>query len=252
MNSKPRTTAIILLALILSLLPAAAAAQGGGQSLELSLKRTFGYAGGGGQIQGRFAILASGPSDLASVTFLLDGETMAEVAQAPFRYSFSTGDYALGAHTLTATGTTSSGQTLNAQPLQLNFVSADASASAALKIAVPILVGALVLALVSSIVPALSRKRKPFELGSYGVAGGAVCPRCGMPYSRSAFGPNLVVGKLERCPHCGKWAIVPRASKARLQEAEARYRQDAHRGEVDPDQQERRYERMLDDSRFEE
>ena len=66
------------------------------------------------------------------------------------------------------------------------------------------------------------------------------------------MGPNLLVGKLERCPHCGKWAIAGRASPAQLEAAEARYEKDAHQGEVDPDQHERRYERMLDDSRFEE
>jgi len=236
---------------LLALLPAAASAQSGGETLTISLRRTFGYAAGS-RVQGRFTLSASGPDDLARVTFTMDGNPLAEVTEPPFQVAFSTGDYALGVHTLSAYGTTATGQTLEAQPIQREFVSAEASTEAAFKIVGPIVIGALLLVLVGSVVPALSRKKKPFELGAYGIAGGAVCPRCGMPYSRSAMGPNLVIGKLERCPHCGKWAIVPRASQAKLQAAEARYEHDAHQGEVDPDQHARRYERMLDDSRFEE
>ncbi|MFN2148128.1 MAG: Ig-like domain-containing protein [Anaerolineales bacterium] len=244
------STLLVCVALMLTF-PRDGQAQSDGESLKLSLTRNFGYAVGG-RMQGRFTVKAQGPQDLSQVTFLLDGESIAQVTQSPFRFAFSTGDYALGAHTLSATGLTSSGTTLEAKPLQVEFISAEASAGSSMKIVVPILAGALLLALISAIVPALSRKKGSFELGSYGAAGGAVCPRCGMPYSRSIMGPNLVVGKLERCPHCGKWAIVRRATPAELEAAEARYQQDAHQGEVDPDQHERRYERMLDDSRFEE
>jgi hypothetical protein len=251
MRLPTRNFGVFLCVALLALLPAVGSAQSGGEALTISLRRTFGYAAGS-RIQGRFTLSARGSDDLARVTFTLDGNTLAEVTEPPFQFAFSTGDYALGVHTLAAIATTTAGQTLEAQPIQREFVSADASTGAALKIVGPIVIGALLLVLITSIVPALSRKKKPFELGAYGIAGGAVCPRCGMPYSRSAMGPNLVVGKLERCPHCGKWAVVPRASQAKLQAAEARYAQDAHQGEVDPDQHERRYERMLDDSRFEE
>lgn len=232
------------------LLPVIGEAQGGDAALTLHLRRTFGYAAGS-RIQGRFTVTVEGPQDLVQVTFTLDGNPISTLSQAPFRLAFSTGDYPLGTHALSASGQTSAGVTLEAQPLQLEFISAESSAGAALKIVVPIVVGALVLILISSVVPALGRRQRKFELGSYGAAGGAVCPRCGMPYSRSVLAPNLILGKLERCPHCGKWAIAARASRERLEAAEARYRQDAHQGEVDPDQHERRYERMLDDSRYE-
>jgi hypothetical protein len=61
-----------------------------------------------------------------------------------------------------------------------------------------------------------------FVPGQYSLAGGAVCPRCELPYSRKTFSPNLLVGKLERCPHCGKIAVVGRASPSALEAAEAR------------------------------
>jgi DNA-directed RNA polymerase subunit RPC12/RpoP len=57
--------------------------------------------------------------------------------------------------------------------------------------------------------------------GSYGPAGGAVCPACGRAFARGALSPNLIAGKLCRCPHCGAWRIVPRAGAAALAAAEA-------------------------------
>jgi hypothetical protein len=250
MRAKLFKAGLALAFLGLALFPVSGEAQGGGETLTLHLRRTFGFSAGG-RIQGRFTVTAAGPQDLTEVTFTLDGNPIGSVSQAPFSLAFSTGDYPLGAHALSASGRTSAGVTLEAQPLQLEFISAESSASSALKIAGPIVVGALVLILISAIVPGIGRRNRKFELGSYGAAGGAVCPRCGMPYSRSVLAPNLVLGKLERCPHCGKWAVVSRASQAQLDAAEARYRQDAQQGEVDPDQHERRYERMIDDSRFE-
>lgn len=62
---------------------------------------------------------------------------------------------------------------------------------------------------------------------TYGLEGGAVCPKCGLPFSRSVFGLNLLVGKLSRCPHCGKWSVVGRASPDELAAAEAKLRGEA-------------------------
>lgn len=55
----------------------------------------------------------------------------------------------------------------------------------------------------------------------YSAAGAAVCPGCGRAFARNFLSPNLVMGKLCRCPHCGKWSIVPRATPAELAAAEA-------------------------------
>ncbi|MEK6256738.1 MAG: hypothetical protein N2C13_05405 [Chloroflexota bacterium] len=103
------------------------------------------------------------------------------------------------------------------------------------------------------IVPVLRKSDgSGFEPGKYSMAGGAVCPRCALPYSRKTLSPNLVLGKLERCPHCGKIAIVGRASAADLQAAEARLtspsQDDVPQGEESrPDS----LRQQLEDSRFE-
>jgi hypothetical protein len=77
-----------------------------------------------------------------------------------------------------------------------------------------------------------------------------VCGRCGFPFSRGILAPNLVFGKLERCPHCGKWAIVRRAFPAELADAEERYHEaQQETGKVEVDEQES-LRRSLEDSRF--
>ncbi len=57
---------------------------------------------------------------------------------------------------------------------------------------------------------------------SYGIAGAAVCRKCGRAFSRPVWAPNMLVGKLLRCPHCGAWAILPAASAVEIEVAEAR------------------------------
>jgi len=96
----------------------------------------------------------------------------------------------------------------------------------------------------------LGRKKKHTP-GVYSMAGGAICPRCTFPYSRNMLSPNLVIGKLARCPHCGKWAIVSRASAKALQAAEARFAAESQ-GTIETISEEEKIRQMIDDSRFEE
>ena len=102
------------------------------------------------------------------------------------------------------------------------------------------------------IVPVIRRSDTgSFMPRQYDVSGGAVCPRCELPYSRKTLSPNHLFGKLERCPHCGKIAVVRRATVATLEAAEARLAAD---NQIDPPQsaqtqsEERR--QQLEDSRF--
>jgi hypothetical protein len=60
----------------------------------------------------------------------------------------------------------------------------------------------------------------------------------------------LLVGKLQRCPHCGKWAIVRRASPPELEAAEARWSQEST-GTIETQSEEERLRGMIDESRFE-
>lgn len=71
-------------------------------------------------------------------------------------------------------------------------------------------------------------------IGNYGLAGAAICPRCGKPFARPPLGLNLLVGKLSRCPHCGKWSVVARATPAALAEAEAREKAQAGPTDASP------------------
>ena len=57
--------------------------------------------------------------------------------------------------------------------------------------------------------------------GTYGLAGAAVCRKCGRAFARPFWAPNMLVGKLLRCPHCGAWAILPAALPAEIEVAEA-------------------------------
>jgi len=220
--------------------------------LNVHLRRNSGYRAGG-RIQGRFTISADGPQDLERVIYLLDGEFFAESSVSPFQFTFSTSDYALGVHTFSAVGTTASGAEAFSEEIRLEFISAEESWQQAANIAIPLIVGVVVLVGLGALLPALMGRRSGgFKLGNYGPAGGAVCKRCGFPYPRHFLSPNLLVGKLGRCPHCDKWAIVPRASHVALAEAEARYRADAETGllEQDPEGSNAQLERKLDETRF--
>jgi hypothetical protein len=58
-------------------------------ALTLTVSKTFGF-NNGSQIQGDFRLEASGPANLASVTFTLDGEPLGQVSAAPFTFDFNT------------------------------------------------------------------------------------------------------------------------------------------------------------------
>jgi hypothetical protein len=252
MKLKHKYLLTILLSLFLAI-PSLAFAQEDEDSLTLRVNRDFGF-GGGSQIQGRFSMRASGPEDLESVEFFIDGEVVNEDREAPFRYNFSTDDFPSGVHKLSALGYMRGGAVLSSITFTYEFLTAENARSATLKLVIPLLAIVGVLSLVALLGPALLGKRRgTFRIGEYGAAGGAVCPRCTFPYSRHMFAPNLVLGKLERCPHCGKWAIVGRASPADLEVAEARLQEDHEQGRRPFDREDDQdLKRLLEESRFEE
>jgi hypothetical protein len=247
-----RKVQILLFVLLASVLTVPTSAQGGDDRLTIHLRRDFGYRAAG-RIQGRFTISANGPQDLERVQYLLDGEFFAEVSEAPFKYSFSTSDYAVGAHTFSAVGTIASGAEIFAEEVRLEFISAEESWQQVANLTVPLIAGIVVLMVLGTLLLTLMGRRSgSFKLGKYGSAGGAVCKRCGFPYPRHFLSPNLLVGKLEMCPHCGKWAIVPRASRTALEEAETRFRADAEIGllEQEPEGGDAQEKHKLDETRY--
>lgn len=194
------------------------------EELTLSFSRDFGYASGTGDIQGTFSMKVNGPENLVKVTFFIDGISIYEDTEAPFRVQFNTDNYPLGIHYLNAVGVTTDGHELKSKVYQRNFVSAEQGWKSALTIVAPILLLTLGITLVSVIGPLLmGRKKRTIPLGAprqYGIAGGAVCPKCKRPFALPFLAPNLLVGKLTRCPHCGKVVIATRASASQLRAAE--------------------------------
>ena len=209
------------------LVPAVAVrAQETGEPLDLRLTRDWGYGGLNGEIQGTFSLRVKGPEGVVRVDFIIDDAVVNSDAEPPFRYQFNTGEYPPGAHTLTAVGYLADGTPLHGKTYQRTFLTAAEAREATKALLVPLLLFVGAVTVGGFLVSLLISRRAGYQPGKYGMAGGAVCPRCGFPYTRHMMSPNLLVGKLERCPHCGKWAVVPAASRADLQAAEERWAQD--------------------------
>ena len=222
-------------------------------ALTIRLNRDFGSAIGG-RIEGTFSVRASGPDNLTRVIFYLDGERLGEDTEAPFRLQFSTSNFAPGVHTLTATGFTADEQEVSANTLTATFMSKAESRDEFRKTILPVIIGVIILSVGIPVLIGLTTGRKGMTPGAprtYGLAGGALCPRCHRAYPRHVLSPNMLFGKLERCPFCGKWAIVravPPALLAAAEEAERQALQE-HVGDS-PQSEEDKLRHRLDDSRF--
>ena len=227
-----------------------AEAQTPSSGLDLQISKVFGF-NLGGRIQGTFRLIASGRDDLERVRFVIDGETLGEVSAPPFSLSLDTASYTLGRHVLAAIGTTSSGVSLESPLLTVEFVSPDSALGSTLQIIVPVLVIVLGASALAIVVPLIGGGRAPHRPGEYGIAGGAVCPRCNLPFSRHLIAPNFLGYRLERCPHCGKWSLAARAKAQDLKAAEARLRGQAE-ATLAPPNGEDSMPRMIEESRFEE
>jgi hypothetical protein len=211
----------------------------------------FGYQGGN-KIQGNFSLQISGEDDITSVDYYIDGEILATASVSPFKVNFSTSSYLVGEHSLQAVATKVGGGQFNSQEIHITFISAEQSWKSAGQIVAWILGGALIVLFVGVFVIGwLSRGQGRFKLGVYSAAGGAVCKRCQLPFSRHFLSPNLLLGKLERCPHCGRIAIVPRANRTALDAAEARFSEDRVKGQRQFRPEEEDFSQRLNDSRYE-
>jgi hypothetical protein len=246
------TRIAILLALLLSLQTLAAHAQESDEEITLKLNRDMGY-GGFGQIQGTFSMRVTGPDDLDYVEFMIDDELIGTVYEPPFNLQFRTGSFEPGLRTMWAVGFIEGGAELRSNDIRQEFLSGEEAGQATLKLVVPILVVVVGLSIAGVLFPLLLRKRGgQFQIGEYGAAGGTVCRKCDLPFSRNVLSPNLVFGKLERCPHCGKWAILSRANTSELEAAEERLRADTRKGVMKSEESEEdQLRRMVDESRFE-
>jgi hypothetical protein len=225
--------------------------------LQIRMRRNWGFSSGTGRIQGTFTITASGPEDLDQVTFYLDDQVLGEVNSLPFELRFVTDDYPLGPHQISAVGITSSNEELVSNTIQVEFVTAGQGWQAAGNIVLPIVVvvlGAVGLAIIVPLIFTRGKKEQlpPGAPRSYGYYGGAICPKCNRPFSRHIYGLNLGLHKYDRCPYCGKWSLVKRASNEELEAAEAAEIRAAQEGVFEPQtSEEEAFRRDLEDSRFE-
>jgi hypothetical protein len=244
---------LVLLAILVFVTAARAQAV---EELELSVSRDFGSSFATGDIQGTFSMKVTNPSNLVKVQFYIDNTMIAEDTELPFKVQFVTDDYAPGMHTMHAIGYTSDGRELFTRKMTFNYINAEESRQRGLKITVPILALVLIWVLFSKVVPTLSRERKKGELlppggHNYSVIGGTICPRCVHPFALNLFSPNLLVGKLVRCPNCGKWFIGRRASKDDLRIAEEVAWGQAHGApQFSEMKDEERIRKGLDDSKY--
>jgi hypothetical protein len=239
---------LFVLFLIVSL-PGRTFAQESQPELQLILRRNFGY-GGFGEIQGSFTLrVIEPPAGLKQVHFYVDDEQITIAAAEPFEAKFHTGDFPDGQHSIYATGILSDGRQLGSNRIIKVFLSSEDAWSKTEGVLLPIL---LLIGLVTVLgigIQVLVNRKKDFVLGKYGPAGGAVCPRCEFPFPRSVLAPNLLIGKLVHCPHCGKVSIQPQASQVQLAQAEKKYQSRESGDWIGPEDQS--YEKLIEESRYE-
>jgi hypothetical protein len=194
------------------------------EEISFSMSRDFGYSSGSGKIQGLFSMKASSSVPLAEVDFHIDSTIILADKEEPYKVQFNTDDYPIGAHSLYVVGFTPTGKQIVSKEVKVYFVSAEESRKAALGIIVPVLGLVLVITIIAVLVPVISSRKKgklpPGETRKYGLAGGTICSRCNRPFALHLLAPNMLMGKLERCPHCGKWGISRSFSMDKLREAE--------------------------------
>jgi hypothetical protein len=254
MNTPRRVYVFIVL--LVSLMYVTAAGAQAVEELGFSVSRDFGSSFGTGDIRGTFSMQVTGPSNLVKVQFNIDNTMIAEDTEPPFKVQFITDDYTPGMHTMQAIGFTSDGRELRSREITYNYLNAEESQQRGLKITVPILTLVLIYVLFSRAFLTLKRDRKQGEIlppggHDYGVIGGTICPRCDYPFALNLFSPNLLVGKLVRCPNCGKWFIGRRASTDDLLIVEeAAWRQAHSATRVSEMKDEEKIRKGLEDSKY--
>lgn len=213
--------------------------------VDIRLSRDLGF-GLGGQIQGRFSIKVDGPDELNRVEFYIDDRLIGEDRSPPFSVKFTTSDYEGGVHQLAAIGFTSDGRELQSNRITRQFASVQN---------VVLIVGALIALAVGLrlAIHYLTRGKRSNTGRSIGYLGGTVCSNCGRSFGIHWWSMRLGFGRLDRCPHCGKWSMVSRSSAEALAAAEQLEREPAQAESTITDQQAKDDEilrRQIDESRY--
>jgi DNA-directed RNA polymerase subunit RPC12/RpoP len=253
-----RLLQIIVLAIALLAGPGRAAAQA--PEFRLDVQRNFGY-GAGSNLRGDMSNRIFGPAEtIRSVTYLIDGQEMATVSEPPFSFRYNTDSYPPGWHELVAVVTTIDGREVTTPVVRVNYLSAEQQNVSMRNLFLPLGGGLLLATLIGLGLQFLTarntRRPEPGEQREYGFSGGTICSRCGRPFALQFFAPNMLAGKLTRCPFCGKVGIMRRRSAQDLAAAEAAELAGARAGETrlpgagEAMTEEEKMRRMLDDSRY--
>lgn len=225
--------------------------------ITFSMARDFGYSSGSGKIQGLFSMKANSQLPLTEVEFYIDATLIMADKEEPYKVQFNTDDYSLGKHSLYVVGITTTGEKIVSNEVLAYFVSAEESRTATLKIIIPVLGSVFFIVIIAGLIPAItSRKKRKIEPGvarNYGFAGGTICSKCKHPFALHLFAPNMLIGKLERCPNCGRWGIFRSFFMEKLREAENAELEKNEKLEniygIDDDE---KFRKEIDDSRFQE
>lgn len=193
----------------------------------INISKDFGFSSGD-RIRGTFSVGIIGDTTrIDSVTFLFDGQVVANVFIEPYKLQFKTQNYSLGVHEITAEITTRDGSTITTPPRSFKFVSAEDETAEMQRIVIPLFGGILLLiGAVFAVQWLIFRDRPLASLPEgtprhYGIFGGTICPKCNRPFSIHWWGLNLGFHKYDRCDYCGHWSIVKRRSREELAAAEA-------------------------------
>jgi hypothetical protein len=153
----------------------------------------------------------------------MDGDQMARLEEAPFQWVFETGNFPPGLHRLSAAAVTVSGRELRSPVLTAEFLSKPEATRKTMLVIVPVLAVVFLVVGLGVLLQLRKGNSQEYQGGSYrnfGWNGGAICPKCRKPFARHLLSLNFLTRKLERCPYCGKWALVGRASLKELEAAD--------------------------------
>jgi hypothetical protein len=164
--------------------------------------------------------------NVTQVSYHIDGREFALVDASPFKYSFNTGEFALGQHELSAVLTLKDGTTQETPVRRFEFVSEDVEMGVVSKIIIPLGGVVLLITLIGIgsqflMLRGGGKNVAPGTARNYGIKGGAICKRCGRPFSIHFWSANLGPWKLDRCDNCGHTGLVMRAPLDALRAAEA-------------------------------
>lgn len=216
---------LLIFSLLVFVLGAAFAPPAQDSDYRINFNRNFGFSSGS-KVRGTFTVSVVGPMEnVTQVRYLIDGQEMAVVTEAPFRFKFQTDDYGFGWHELSAEVTLANGAVQTAPARRFQFVEQAEEFGEIGRIMIPLGGGILLITLLGIGGQFLfMRGRSQLAPGTernYGLLGGTICKRCNRPFSISIFAINLGAARLARCPFCGYTGLVRRQPLEALRAAEA-------------------------------